>query len=132
MDCILGKWCFFKDKLWENLNYHSSVRYPVLFYFNFVFNYPNQSGIPVGKCFSRPAKMTDRSVTACTKGNLGNRFSLLPEIPFMLTSLLWYNVIHVLSGERLKGYDVKHAGVATHFVTSEKVFTNQLLSKWEI
>ena len=24
-------------------------------------------------------------------------------------------------GHRLKGYDVKHAGVATHFVTSEKV-----------
>ncbi|KAJ7371315.1 hypothetical protein OS493_026960 [Desmophyllum pertusum] len=27
-----------------------------------------------------------------------------------------------LTGHRLKGYDVKHAGVATHFVTSEKVF----------
>lgn len=26
-----------------------------------------------------------------------------------------------LTGERLKGYDVKHAGVATHFVTSEKL-----------
>ncbi|XP_015750528.1 PREDICTED: 3-hydroxyisobutyryl-CoA hydrolase, mitochondrial-like [Acropora digitifera] len=26
-----------------------------------------------------------------------------------------------LTGHRLKGYDVKHAGVATHFVTSEKV-----------
>jgi len=38
-------------------------------------------------------------------------------------------VIHVLLGERLKGYDVKHAGVATHFVTSEKVFINELLSK---
>lgn len=38
-------------------------------------------------------------------------------------------MIHVLLGERLKGYDVKHAGVATHFVTSEKVFINELLSK---
>ncbi|KAL9967456.1 hypothetical protein ACROYT_G025678 [Oculina patagonica] len=26
-----------------------------------------------------------------------------------------------LTGQRLKGYDVKHAGVATHFVTSEKL-----------
>ncbi|XP_020624992.1 3-hydroxyisobutyryl-CoA hydrolase, mitochondrial-like [Orbicella faveolata] len=34
---------------------------------------------------------------------------------------LHFNVIHVLLGERLKGYDVKHAGVATHFVTSEKL-----------
>lgn len=26
-----------------------------------------------------------------------------------------------LTGQRLKGYDIKHAGVATHFVTSEKL-----------
>jgi len=30
-------------------------------------------------------------------------------------------VFLALTGHRLKGYDVKHAGVATHFVTSEKL-----------
>lgn len=35
---------------------------------------------------------------------------------------LWSNGFAIwISGHRLKGYDVKHAGVATHFVTSEKV-----------
>lgn len=37
-------------------------------------------------------------------------------------------MLHVFSGERLKGYDVKHAGVATHFVTSEKACANQLVA----
>lgn len=32
-----------------------------------------------------------------------------------------FNVKLLLIGERLKGYDVHHAGVATHFVSSDKV-----------
>ena len=39
---ILGKWSFLEQNL-RKFNYQSSVRDPILFYFNFNFSYHNQS-----------------------------------------------------------------------------------------
>ncbi|RMX45411.1 hypothetical protein pdam_00015712 [Pocillopora damicornis] len=63
---------------------------------------------------------TERTVFAMPETAIG----LFPDVGggYMLPRMKGKLGLYLaLTGHRLKGYDIKHAGVATHFVTSEKL-----------